>query len=173
MRSGDVAELRLAAHLLGELQAFPDADTADILDVRERLRDARVGFRAAMARAGRELADVPPDEFQAAADAYAREHVQPAVLGIREQLKELRAGPTLLRAVREPWAVPTVTSLAIATSMLDPGAVVGAGGSATAVALTARELLTRRGVRKQVRQQPFWYLREAGRALDERTRRSR
>ena len=168
MRRADVAELRLASHLLGELPVFPHADVADLIDVRERLAEPRLRFRAAMAAAGRELADTPPEEFAAAADAYAREHVGPAALDMREQLREMGAFATLLRAVKEPWAVPTVASLAVATAMLDPGTVVAIGGSATAIALTAREMLTRRGIRARVAQQPFWYLREVDRELRER-----
>jgi hypothetical protein len=146
---------------------------ADILDVRERLREPRTRFRSAMAAAGRELADTPPEEFAAAAESYAREHVEGAVLDLRDQLKKLGAIPTLLRAVKEPWAVPTVASLAVATAALDLTTVAGVAGSAAGVALTAREMLTRRGVKTRVEQQPFWYLREVDRELDERARSSR
>jgi hypothetical protein len=84
------AETALAARLLAELPAFPYADMADVLDVRERLAEPRTRFRAAMAAAGRDLADVPAREFAAAADAYRRENVEVAMLSIEEELEELR-----------------------------------------------------------------------------------
>jgi hypothetical protein len=108
------AETALAARLLAELPAFPYADMADVLDVRERLAEPRTRFRAAMAAAGRDLADVPAREFAAAADAYRRENVEVAMLSIEEELEELRAKPTLLWSLKEPWAVPAVASLALA-----------------------------------------------------------
>jgi hypothetical protein len=143
-RAADLAELALAGELLAELTAFPAADTADILDVRDRLADARARFRQAMATAGRELADVPAGAFSAAVAAHRREHIYPAVLDLREHLDELGAVPILLRALREKWAVPTVASLAMATAMIDVGTVAAAAGSATGIALAAREALTRR-----------------------------
>ena len=165
-RAADLAELTVAGQLLAELPAFPTADVADILDVRERLGDARIRFRAAMAAAGGALAEVPAAEFPAAVASYRREHVDAAVLNLREQMDELGAIPTLLRALREHWAVPTVASLAMATAIFDPGAAGAAAGSAAGVALTAREALARRELKRQARQQPYWYLRAVDRTLE-------
>lgn len=171
-RGADVAELALAGRLLSELPAFPDADLADIVDVRERLHDSRAGFRAAMVAAGRDLADTSEQDFPAAVEAYRRERIDPAALAIREELEQLRAVPTLIRAVSDRWGVPTVASLAIATAMLDVQSAAAAGGSAAGVALAAREISARRQVRRAVRQQPFWYLDEVDRELKRRTRNS-
>lgn len=166
--NADAVEVAFAARLLGELPAFPRADMADILDVRQRLADARTRFRAAMATAGRDLEDVPAVDFERELDAYRRQHVEPVLLDIREELEELRAVPTLLRALREKWSVPTVASIAVAAAMFDPAAVVAIGTSSAGVALGAREALARRDVHRRVRQQPFWYLREVDRRLHAR-----
>ncbi|MFZ0977074.1 MAG: hypothetical protein WAN22_32965, partial [Solirubrobacteraceae bacterium] len=56
----DRAELALATTLLGQFPAFPDADIDVILEVRQRLADARVRFRALMSAAAKDLADIPP-----------------------------------------------------------------------------------------------------------------
>ena len=169
-RAADRAEVALAARLLGELPAFPDAGMADILDVRERLADSRVRFQAVMAKAGRDLAEVPVSEWAATVDAYRREHVEEPLLGIREQLQELGAIPALRRALKDKWAVPTVASLAIATAMLDPTAVVAIGTSSAGVALAAREAEARHHIRQEVRQQPFFYLHQIDAELSRRGR---
>lgn len=161
----DLAEVALAGRLLGELPAFPHADVRDVLDVRERLTDARTRFRSVMAAAGRALADVPPEEFEVEVARYRREHVDDALLSIREQLEDLGAIPTLLRALREKWAVPTVASLAVATTVLDVSSAAAAAATAAGVSLGAREALARREVRRQARQQAYWYLSEVERAL--------
>jgi hypothetical protein len=62
--------------------------------------------------------------------------------------------------------VPTVASLAMATAIFDPGAAGAAAGSAAGVALTAREALARRELKRQARQQPYWYLRAVDRTLE-------
>src|SRR5699024_9353071 len=133
-QAADTAEAMLARRLLGDLPAFPHADMADILDVRARLTDARTRFRAAMAAAGRELVDVPAQDWTSAVAAFRREHVDEALLNIREELEELRAAPTLLRALREKWAVPAVMSVVVATTMLDPTAVAASAATSAGVA---------------------------------------
>ena len=84
------AEVTLAVSLLGDLPAFPDADIADVLDVRSRLADPLARLRATLAAAAHDLADVPAVEFAAAADAFRREHVDPSLVAVREELADLR-----------------------------------------------------------------------------------
>ena len=167
-KDADAIETALAARLLGELPAFPHAEMADILDVREHLADARVRFRQAVATAGRELADVPVEDFDREVEAYRRRHVDPSLTAIREELEALRAVPTLLRSAEKRWAVPAIASLALGMVMLDPGAVAAVATSSTGIALAAREALARREIKRRVQQQPFWFLREAQRRLDRR-----
>jgi hypothetical protein len=164
-RRRDMAELRLAAALLAALPAFPDARMSDILEAREELTNGRTRFRAAMTAAGRELADVPADEFEGAVQAYSREHVDPALQDIREELAGLRKRWALLRALREPWAGPPVASLAIGAVLLDAATVAAVAGSRQVVALAAREVGTQRDGSRKVRQQPFWYLHDVDRRL--------
>lgn len=166
--NADATEAALAARLLGELPAFPRAEMTDILDVRERLSDARVRFRQAVTMAGRELSGVPAEDFEREVDAYRRRHIDPALTAIREELEELRAVPTLLRSLEKKWAVPTIASLALGVAMLDPGAVAAVATSSAGVALGAHEALVRREIKRRVQQQPFWFLHEVQRRLDKR-----
>jgi hypothetical protein len=110
--------------LLGDLLAFPNADVPDILDVRDRLTEARTEFRSAMAAAARDLIDVPADRFPAEVTAFRREHIDVARKRIDDELLELRAVPTLMRSLRETWAVPPVASLVVAAAMLDAGSPI-------------------------------------------------
>jgi hypothetical protein len=98
----------------------------------------------------------------------AREAIDVALLGIREELDDLRATPTLLRMLKDERAVPVVASLAIAGVMLDLVAFGAAVASSTGVAAFAREVLAHREIKRRARQQPFWYLREVNRLLARR-----
>ena len=159
------AEIILATALLGELPAFPDADIDVVLDVRERLSDARIRFRSAIARAAAELADVPPSQFDQAIAMFRRQEVEPALLELRETLQDLGAAPTLLRMLKDKSSVPVVASIAIAAGVLDIGTLVTAGASAAAIATGVREALARREIGRAVRRQPYWYLRAVDESL--------
>jgi hypothetical protein len=52
----------VATALIGQLDAFPDADMDVILDVRERLEGPRTHFRAAIAEVAATLSSVKPSE---------------------------------------------------------------------------------------------------------------
>jgi hypothetical protein len=159
------AELALATTLLlGQLPAFPDADIDVILDVRERLADARVRFQAVMLEAAKDFADLPPDEFEAEVDRFRRQTVRPAPVDIKDKLEELDAIPTLDRLIRNK-AIPATAALgfgAVAVSVSGIFAAVLSGGAfATAVA----ELNARREINRAARQMPYWYLYEVDRRI--------
>jgi hypothetical protein len=161
-------ELRIATGLLANLPAFPDADIGDVRDVRKRLEPVRLRFRGAMIAAARALADVPDDQFAAEVAAYRREYIDVPLADIRESLKDLGVASTLLRLTSDAATAATLASATIAAVMLDPTTVVAAGASVTRVSAAARETLARRNIKRDAQRQPYWYLHEAGRRLEER-----
>lgn len=158
----NVAEGAFANHVLASLPAFPDADMDVILDVRDRLADARTRFQAAVSGVADDLNDVPSDELNAASRALHLQHVAPAVLEVRETLEELNALPTLLRVVGDKSAAQILTGMAIALSAFDFQA---AGASSAALSSLAREASARRGIAKEAERMPFWYLHAADRLV--------
>jgi hypothetical protein len=165
------AEGALAASLVGGLESFPDASVDVLLDVRERLAAPRARLRAAVAEAARDLDDeVDLDEFVA---ATRRRLLDPAVAGLREELEELGARPTLLRLTESPHMNSTVGGtvgfgMAIAlgigaTDILHLVELLFGAGSMSAL---SKELAFRRQYRRRLTTAPFWVLSEA----DKRTR---
>ena len=163
-----VWEGRLAAALLGELEAFPDASIDVLLDVRDRLTDARVYFRAAIAQAALELndtSDADDDVMAAVADLRVRV-VDPAVQQIRDDLRALGVRRTLLRVASDKLAVGgTAASLSM---------IAGAGGGlagleaifegvlmAPLIAAAAKETDYRATARAEIATRPYWLLHAA------------
>jgi hypothetical protein len=156
----DRAELALAtALLLGQLPAFPDADIDVILDVRERLADARVRFQAVMSEAAKDFADVPPDEFGAEVDRFRRQSVRPALVDIRDKLEELDAIPTLDRLIRNK-AIPATAALGLGAVSVSVSGIIAAVFSGGAFATAVAELNARREINRAAQQMPYWYLYE-------------
>jgi hypothetical protein len=48
-------EIAIAARMVGNLQAFPDAPMDELLDLRERLEPSRVRFRRALSTAAAQM----------------------------------------------------------------------------------------------------------------------
>jgi hypothetical protein len=166
--AGATLEGSIAAGLLGELEAFPDASIDVILDVRERLAASRINFRAAVIEAARELAGAGQSHEVAPAlirDLRVR-RIDPAVQAIREDLEALGARRTLARVASDVRTVAATTGwlsmgTASATDLAGIGALLAAAPLAPAVAAAAKEIQIRQEVDADLRQRPFWMLVEA------------
>jgi hypothetical protein len=162
-------ETMLARSLLGQLEAFPNASMDVVLDVRNRLQGPRVRFRAALASVANDLSESDRDVKPAVAVEDLRVRIiDPALQEIREELEALGARRTLMRAASDRITVATsAASFAIAASGLPAlDELTHVALVAPFVAAAAKELDFRATLRKEVRANPFWWLREA----DERFR---
>ena len=164
-RASERAEALLATRLLGDLPAFPDAELDAVLDVRDRLSDARTRFRGTMARAVSQFSEIPPEDFDQEILRFRREHVDEALLAIQERLRELGAVPTLTRTLKSSKVVATGMAMGVAAAALSPGAMLAAGTSGGAITALAEEWSERRSLHAALRQMPYWYLHEVNRQL--------
>jgi hypothetical protein len=162
------ADATLAAALIGELDAFPDAEMDVILDVRKDLAAARVGFRAAMRNLGDDLAGAAEEgvELDRAVTDLRVKEVDPALDRLRDELDALGARDTLLRLSSSSATVASATAtLGIvasgATGAVDLPSLAAGIASAPAIAGTAKEMLTRRELTREVRAHPYWLLHRA------------
>ena len=166
-------EAGIAGRLIGGLEAFPHAEMDVILDVRERLRDPLVRFRAALGRASTEFASAAWDEgFAREVDDLYRREVAPALLEINDGLNELGVRPTLLRLTSSKEAlIATAATLGLAAaggvghSEL-PQLLYSAPG-AGAIAVSVGEARQRRKIRGEAQQNAFYFLYQANRNLDD------
>jgi F0F1-type ATP synthase membrane subunit c/vacuolar-type H+-ATPase subunit K len=160
----------VAATLIGQLEAFPDAEMDAILDVRRRLDGPRTHFRAAVAEVARELADAgrsSHEQNEIMRDLRVRV-VEPALQHIREALDALGARRTLMRVASDravltaAGAQIAVIPAALGTGLggLVSGAFVGAVGAAA-----AKEREYRASVIQELRGRPYWILHDADRRL--------
>lgn len=162
------ATVRTAGQVISRLPAFPNADMDVILDVRARLREPLVRFRAALATASAQMDCAAWDESfpREVNDLYAR-LVAPRVLEVEESLRELGAIPSLLRATSQKdgaTAGALVLTAAIAEGLAAlPAAVFAASGSAAVAA--AQEVTARRQIRREAQTNEFYFLYEANRQL--------
>jgi hypothetical protein len=161
----------IAATLLGQLEAFPDASMDVILDVRERIADARVYFRTAIAQAASEIEDAAETMCGVGplVTDLRRRVIDEALERIRQDLDALGARSSLLRLAKDKF---TVTSAGATLAI-----VVGAGGGsvtqallsgaigAPLIAATAGEIEHRQQQRTELRARPYWLLHEAGEVL--------
>ena len=169
-----LVEGQIAVSLLGELEAFPHAPMDVILDVRERLGDSVIHFRAAIAQAASEIdgAARTATELDGAIFDVRRTVVDDALQRIREDLTDLGVRRTLLRLTKDKFAVTSVgATLAMALGTGGGPAVQallsGAAG-APLIAAAAAEVSARDTLRAEVRTRPYWLLHEAGALLQQR-----
>lgn len=71
-----------------------------------------------MSAAAKDLADIPPAQFDLEVDRFRRQSVDEAVLNIKEKLKELDAIPTLARLTRNKATYPTAAALGLGAVQL-------------------------------------------------------
>jgi hypothetical protein len=172
-RSG--IEAALAASLLGQLEAFPDASINDLLDVRERLAGPRVLFQAAIADAVAELT-IEGTDAQSSAAAISRIQdrvVAPALQVMQQELDALRVRRTLLRLSSDKSAVAAAAasaSLALGSPLGNSSliAALHAALVAPVAASLASEGEFRAGLRAELATRPFWMLHEANRLLGQK-----
>ena len=88
-----IVEGAIAGDLIGELELFPDADMDTVLDVRERLKTARVHLRAATRAAAEELRNVPKDQPPDAVAGVRRKLVDGASRRYRRRRTRRKADP--------------------------------------------------------------------------------
>jgi hypothetical protein len=166
-------EVGVARDFIDTVEAFPNASMDVILDVRTRLRDPLIRFRAAVASASAELGSeesVLEDRFHARVAEIYRRTVAPELESIREGLHELGALPTLRRTAKataqtatKAGAMATLGLLAGRLDMDDLTAIAAALG--VGAKATVDERAFRAAVRKAQKENRFFWLYEAGRQI--------
>ncbi len=149
----------LANELVSGLEAFPLASMDVVLDVRGRIRQSLVRFRAAIAEASAELSATAADPtfYRAVEDIRVR-LVEPALLEIRESLEDLGALPTLGRGF--PTAAGGFLGM-VAGLAVDLGDLASASaGLGAAGAAVVREGEYRRQSQLERRTNRFFFLYE-------------
>lgn len=164
----------LAGHLIGSLEAFPDAEVDEILDVRRALADPLIRFRGAVTAMTRDLDSTPLDaRFAHSADEVYRERVAPELLALEESFREGRVREQLGRQVTAGAGLPGLkraVAMGFAAYAVLPEITVMAGAAGIGVAdamsdLAAAILKRRQELAGQRRTNKFLFLYEAGRRL--------
>jgi hypothetical protein len=164
-------EAGIAGRLIGDLDAFPDAEMDVILDVRESLKDPLVRFRSALAEASTEFASASwEQDFAREVDDLYRRRVAPALLEVREGLEVLGAKQTLLRlAARKDTAVAAGATIAVAATAalghVDLPEVIYGIATPAVVAAAASEATERGAAHRAGEANAFYFLYQAEREL--------
>jgi hypothetical protein len=154
----------LAGNLVASLPSFPEADVDEILDLRSRLSSRISRFRKSIIELESELnKDLVGNDFSAAVVELRLRHVDPALEELREAVRDEGALPALTRAV------PTLSASALA---LGAACAVGAPTLASVAAVLAgvstamaREIIARRSIEKDLKQNKLFFLFDAERFL--------
>lgn len=171
---GPATHAHLAGHLVGTLDAFPEAHVDEVLDVRRALAEPLVRFRAAVTSMSRELDARPIDPgFHRAADALYRERVAPELLALDESFRESRIREQLWRqASRGEGAggVKRAVAMGFVAYTVLPELTVAATAAGAGIAETVYDLAAaiskrRQELAAQRRTNHFLFLYEAGRRL--------
>jgi len=165
-------ESSLSDRLIRSVEAFPDAELDVILDVRARLSNPLIRFRAAISELATDIAEMPwSPAFDAEVDALYMHRVEPRLLEISEGLNDLGARPTLLRVASSSSTTAALgaslgLALSAATTSLSglPELLAGAPVAAL-IAAIATELRERAKVVRETRHDGLYYLAELGRVL--------
>jgi hypothetical protein len=167
-------EVGTAGQLIGQLEAFPDAAMDVVLDVRERLRQPLIRFRAALTRISREIESPAWDAeaFTREVDDLYRQHVAPALADLEDAIHELGALSTLRRVASDSKALVSSSALLLSAAVGVglahlPHAVFGGGAAASIVAAGASEAERRSQARQERESNEFYFLYEADRQLSE------
>lgn len=166
------AEAGIAGRLIGQLEAFPDAEMDVVLDVRRQLQTPLIRFRAALADAGSQFATAGWDEaFAREVDDLYRREVAPALLDVREAIDELGVRPTLLRAAGRKESVGAIgAALALAAAgglaQMDLPALIYGTPGVGAVVSGAAEVAERGTTRRETSRNAFYFLYQADAGLD-------
>lgn len=165
-------EVGAAGQLVGQMEAFPDAAMDAVLDVRKRLRQPLVRFRAVLARVSGEIESPAWDTaaFTREVEDLYRQHVAPALADLEDAIQELGALPTLRRVASDSKALMAgsalVLSAAAGVGLADlPHAVFGVGPAASIISVGASEADRRSQARHDRESNEFYFLFEANRQL--------
>jgi hypothetical protein len=152
------SQVAAAANFMSRLPAFPEATVADVLQVREDLRDALVRFRAGIANVTQttERPFYEPGFRQEVEQIYVQ-HVAPSLLEIQESV---RANAYLRRllgaAVGDMQTILTgVITLAVTQAADLPPLIAGGAAALTTAARAAWE---KSEGAKRVHEQQFYFL---------------
>jgi hypothetical protein len=163
------AEIGAAGRVLQRLEAFPEAEVLDILDVRQRLSLSLVRFRGAMAESARRFEATAWDPgFAAEVENYRRAVVEPAVQEVDEGLRELDVGPTLRRLSKSDHTARAgglLVTLAVGTSLADLPALLLGSAAKPLLQGAAEEARFRHQQRTDAERNSFYFLYEADRSL--------
>jgi hypothetical protein len=125
-------EIGLAADLFQRLPLFPEASVNEILDIREELSSALLGFRSAMLKFSREIKHASWDnDFSLAAESIFRQELAPAILNIEEEIRSNRFLMELAQRL-VPAAGVGLSALAVSMSNLPNAALAALAMGATA-----------------------------------------
>lgn len=155
---GPAAEIGVARALIANLEAFPQASMDVVLDVRGRLQEPLIRFRAAMDELSRETRETPlGPAFESEVRRLYRLRVEPALLDLRELMDELGVRPTLARGAAS--GLPeALFSFFVGAAVGAPDWVkLGSAGGLT-VAAVAKEFLKRREVIASARSNEVFFL---------------
>jgi hypothetical protein len=161
-----------AGRLIGQLEAFPEASMDAVLDVRQRLHDPLIRFRAALAKASGEIESPSWDTTkfsQEIDDLYHRE-VAPALVELEAAMEELGALPTLRRMASSTEGLKSAAAIVMAAAAGVglphlPEVVFSLGSAAAGGSALATEAEHRHEVRRQHQSNDFYFLYEANRQL--------
>ncbi len=155
---GPATEIGVARALITNLEAFPQASMDVVLDVRERLRDPLIRFRAAMGTMSRETRETPlGPAFESEIRRLYMLRVEPSLLEIRELMDELGVRPTLARGTASALP-PALISFLVGAGLGAPDWIKLGSLGGTAVAVMAREYLKRRDVTASARSNEVFFL---------------
>lgn len=162
-----------AGLLIGQLEAFPEAEMDVVLDVRQKLKPSLTRFRAALAEASAELESPAwqTEEFAREVEDLYHRRVAPALLDLEQAMEELGARPTLRRAASDVENLKAGAAIAVgAVAGMDlahlPHVIFGGVAAVATVASAAtREADHRANARREYQSNEFYFLYEANRQL--------
>lgn len=156
----------LAATVFGQLDVFPNASMDVVLDVRDRISDARTRLHAALIDAAKRISEAAAEDepMQEVTVALRRRLVGPALADIDEALAELGVRDTLLRLAHDPVTVSGAMA-ALTLGAAAPGSPITLAALVPLAVGAARETLKRRTVRRSLAAHPFWAIHEAQRQM--------
>lgn len=158
-------EAGLAGRYIDQLEAFPEAPMAAILEARRVLARPLVGFRSGISSLAAELDVTPLNEaFGAAADDAYRRTVAPALLELKDLAEQSKLLPALRRRLATDQAGPVVSAMigfaATTLAHLTDIASISAAGTA-ALTIAGGVLQDRRGAGEAMRRNKYLWLYEA------------
>jgi hypothetical protein len=155
-----------AAAFMSRLPAFPGATVAEILDIREELRDPLVRFRAGVAEATHSLAARSYEgEFAGELEQIYVEKVGPALLEISEAVQANRYLRQLLgESTTDLKTILTGVLTFGLTHTSDLAPLIAGGAAAATAAVTAAWKTVAEG--RRIRETQFYFLYETQQLLD-------